>query len=405
MKLSEIMKEDWSIEQLHQRLLKRQAEINKRRGISKEQQAQQIKAMFPEIVERTVALAEYGMQSKVKLPGTDGEYKTTLSGGKYPAWLENKYHTNEYHWQLNRMDWWQNMLAAYAFTGKQCYAQRVVEELKDWIKVVKRPELTPEDFLQMEKNFHGLSPWRALEVGIRLHKSWPLIIEHLLDSRWLDLQTLEMFLLSVYEQAEVLAEASPKFFPKADHNHYVMENLGLLWASSYFSEWKTAKKWQKQAMAELERCIEVQMTEDGAHIEGCPMYHNGCMRWFTLALLMARDFGLDFSEKYKKRLEKGLEYSIYSFRPTGETVPWGDSKANQGAIMGGFYGYLAFGRNDCLNILRDFTGEQAFYDQIQNHIWFLYDFHAFSQCLAEKSVNRLSLLSHQRKVKQAFLCL
>lgn len=401
MKLSEILKEPWSIEELHQRLLRRQKEIDIRRGLSKKEQAQEIKKFFPEVERETLELAGYGMESKVKLPGTGGEYKTTLSGGEFPAWLDNKYQTNEYHWQLNRMDWWQNLLAAYAFTGETAYAEKVLVEMKDWIAVVKRPELKPDDLASMGKNFHGLSPWRALEVGIRLHKSWPLIMEHLLGSKLLDLESLEIFVLSVYEQAEILAEASPQFFPKADHNHYVMENLGLLWAASYFPEFKTAEKWQEQAIRELERCIEVQMTEDGAHIEGCPMYHNGCMRWFTLGLLIAGDFGLDFSENYKKRLEKGLEYSIYSFRPTGETVAWGDSKANQGAIMGGFYGYLAFARKDCLNILRSYTEESAFYQQIQNHIWFLYDISGFKQGLAETYENHLPLMNHQRKVKQA----
>ncbi|RRD94457.1 hypothetical protein EII17_08165 [Clostridiales bacterium COT073_COT-073] len=401
MKLAEILKQPQTIEELYQNLLRRQVEIDVRRGMTKAEQAQIIKELFPEVVSETITMAGYGMESKVKLPGTGGEYKTTLSGGQYPAWLDNKYHTNEYHWQLNRMDWWQNLLAAYAFTGENAYAERVLAELRDWTNVVKRPELTPDDFSKLEKNFHSLSPWRVLEVGIRLHKSWPLIMEHLLGDPVLDLKTLEIFVLSVYEQAEILAAVSPQFFPKADHNHYVMENLGLLWASSYFPEFKNAEKWQKQAMAELERCIEVQMTEDGAHIEACPMYHNGCMRWFTLGLLIARDFGLEFSENYKKRLEKGLEYSIYSFRPTGETVPWGDSRANQGAIMGGFYGYLAFRRSDCLNILRDYTSEQAFYQQIQNHIWFLYDIREFKQCLAETSENHMPLLNHQRRVKQA----
>ena len=401
MKLNDILQEDLTIEQLRARLSQRRQEIERQRGITVKEQAAALKAFFPELAAETVKAAAYGMAGKVKLPGTGGQFQTTLSGGQYPAWLDNKYQTNEYLWQLNRMDWWQELLAAYALTGEAAYAQRVVAEMLDWIEIVRRPVLNPADMAAMEQAFHSLSPWRTLEVGIRLHKSWPLIMEHLLDSEILDNKALEKFVLSVCEQAEVLAELTPHFFPKADHNHYVMENLGLLWVSSYFPELKQSEKWRRQAEAELERCIRVQMTDDGAHIEGCPMYHNGCIRWFTLALLIARDFGRDFSEEYKRRLEKGLEYSMYAFRPTGETVPWGDSKANQTAVMAGFYGYLAFGRSDCLNLLAKYVSRDVFWKQLQNHIWFLHDFTQFQEALQGEPESKLALINHQRKVKQA----
>ena len=401
MSLQDILQENITIQELRARLLQRQREIDRRRGMTKAEQAKAIYRLFPELAEETVKTAAYGMAGKVKLPGTGGIFQTTLSGGKYPAWLDNKYHTNEYLWQLNRMDWWQTLLAAYALTGEAAYGRRVVEELVDWIRTVKRPALNPADMAAMSRDFHSLSPWRTLEIGIRLHKSWPLIMEHLLGSEILSDAALEKFILSVQEQAEVLAELSPHFFPKADHNHYVMENLGLLWVSSYFPEFKQAEKWRKQAEAELERCIRVQMTDDGAHIEGCPMYHNGCIRWFTLAILIARDFGRDFSKEYKRRLEKGLEYSMYSFRPTGEVVPWGDSKANQTAVMAGFYGYLAFDRSDCLNLLSRYTSRDAFWKELQTHIWFLYDFERFQEALQGNPENKLARFNHQKTVKQA----
>jgi len=401
MSLQDILQENITIQELRKRLMQRRQEIHQWRKMTVAEQGEAIKAFFPELAAETVASAAYGMAGKVKLPGTGGEFKTTLSGGEYPAWLDNKYQTNEYLWQLNRMDWWQEVLAAYTLTGEAAYGRRVVAELIDWIETVKRPAFNPTDREAMQRSFHSLSPWRVLEIGIRLHKSWPLIMEHLLDSEILEDAALEKFVLSVYEQAEVLAELTPHFFPKADHNHYVMENLGLLWASSYFPEFKQAEKWRRQAEAELERCIRVQMTDDGAHIEGCPMYHNGCIRWFTLAILIARDFGRDFSEEYKRRLEKGLEYSMYAFRPTGEVVPWGDSKANQTAVMAGFYGYLAFGRSDCLNLLAKYVSQDTFWRQLQNHIWFLHDFTQFQEALQGELESKLALINHQRKVKQA----
>ncbi|NLL71847.1 MAG: hypothetical protein GX238_12055 [Epulopiscium sp.] len=398
MTLDQILQEPLTAEEFYERVKRRYKEIEKRRGISIEEKGQQIAKFFPEIKDYLLDYAEYGLEGKVKLPGTGGEFAPI---GNPPQWTVNRYNTNEYIWQLNRMNPWVTLLAAYTLTKDEKYANKVIEELYNWIETMPRPQLIKGDLDAAYENFNSVNGWRSLEVGIRLHKSWPKIIEHLMDTDLMTPELLETFALSIYEQAEVLAEVCPMFFPKADHNHYIMENLGLLWASCYFPEFKNADKWKKQAIAELERCMEVQMTDDGAHIEGCPMYHNGCVRWFTLALLILRDFGMDFSDSYKRRLEKSLEYSIYSFRPTGKLVPWGDSRANQGALMGGFYGYLAFDRRDCLSILTDFTDRDALLRVIKSHIWFCNDIEKLVKDLEETSVQcNMSPLSWQKTTKQ-----
>lgn len=398
MTLDQILQEPLTAEEFYKRVKSRYKEVEKRRGISIEEKGKKIAKLFPEIKEYLLSYAEYGLEGKVKLPGTGGKF---AFAGNPPEWTVNTYNTNEYIWQLNRMNPWVTLLAAYTLTKDKKYANKVIEELYNWIEVMPRPKLIKGDVESAYKNFNSINGWRSLEVGIRLHKSWPKIIEHLMDTDLMTPELLETFALSVYEQAEVLAEVCPLFFPKADHNHYIMENLGLLWASCYFPEFKNAEKWKKQAMCELERCMEVQMTDDGAHIEGCPMYHNGCVRWFTLALLIVRDFGMDFSEEYKKRLEKSLEYSIYSFRPTGKLVSWGDSRANQGALMGGFYGYLAFDRADCLSILTNFTDKDALLQVIKSHIWFCNDIDKLEKDLQSNQVQcDMPTLSWQKTTKQ-----
>lgn len=398
MRLNTILQEPLSQEEFYQRVKNRYKEVEKRRGISVKEKGEKIASYFPEIKEYLLNYAQYGMEGKVKLPGTGGEF---AFAGNPPTWTENTYNTNEYIWQLNRMNHWVTLLAAYTLTQEEKYAHKVIAELNNWIDTMPRPELIKGDLEAAYKNFNDINGWRSLEVGIRLHKSWPKVIEHLMDTDLMTPELLEKFAISVYEQAEVLAEVCPLFFPEADHNHYIMENLGLLWAACYFPEFKNAEKWRKQAISELERCMEVQMTDDGAHIEGCPMYHNGCVRWFTLALLIVRDFDMDFSEEYKDRLEKSLEYSIYSFRPTGKLVPWGDSRSNQGALMGGFYGYLAFDRVDCLSILEKFTDRKSLLNVIKSHIWFLNDVSKFADDL-KKPVTKCNMptLSWQKTTKQ-----
>lgn len=397
MTLKTILQEPLNQEELYQRVKNRYKQVEKRRGLSVKEKAGQIATLFPEIKEGLLKDAAYAMAGKVKLPGTGGGYAPV---GNPPKWTENTYNTNEYIWQINRMDHWLTLLAAYTLTGDEAYGNKVVDELNNWIDVMVRPALIKGDKEAAYKNFNDINGWRSLEVGIRLHKSWPEVIENLMDTNLMTPALLEKFALSVYEQAEVLAEVCPMFFPEADHNHYVMENLGLLWAATYFPEFKQADQWKDQAVRELERCMAVQMTDDGAHIEGCPMYHNGCVRWFTLGHLIAKDFGIAFSKSYMDRLEKSLEYSIYSFRPTGKLVPWGDSKANQGAIMGGFYGYLAFDRPDCLLILEKYTDRETLLNVVKDHIWFLEDISKFAKDLEEKVKVDMPTVSWQKTTKQ-----
>ena len=86
---------------------------------------------------------------------------------------------------------------------------------------------------------------------------------------------------------------SPLAWPKADHNHYLMENLGLLCTACMFPELAEAEVWKQHAITELCRCMEAQVDEQGAQIEGCPSYHNGCVFWFAMVMVYSRKYGFE----------------------------------------------------------------------------------------------------------------
>ena len=139
---------------------------------------------------------------------------------------------------------------------------------------------------------------------------------------------LEQYLGAVYTQTKILRKVSPLLWPKADHNHFLMECLGILTTALYFPELREAEEWKSFAIDGIERCCLAQLTEDGGQIEGCPSYHNGCMFWFGLAVVLAKRFHFKFSDQYMELFRRNLDYSIYSLRPTGKCVPVGDSHAN-----------------------------------------------------------------------------
>jgi hypothetical protein len=49
----------------------------------------------------------------------------------------------------------------------------------------------------------------------------------------------------------------------ANHNMHIMQNLGLLMIATDLPELKTAEAWKAQAIGELERAAQVQITDGG----------------------------------------------------------------------------------------------------------------------------------------------
>ena len=195
--------------------------------------------------------------------GAFGYGAGTVFCGQSPKWKENPCGDYEYTYQLNRMEHWAAMCAAYSLTGKQRYADKVLEELENWLDTVPCLPLFKADGTYNVEAFDECTGWRALEVGIRGFSAWPFLVEHLLDTPGFTEALFEKLLYSVYEHCRVLYEISPRLFPAANHNQYLMENLGLLIFSCIYCDLKDAEIWKAHAIRELERCMEQQVTPCG----------------------------------------------------------------------------------------------------------------------------------------------
>lgn len=369
MKLEDILSEGLSSEEFYQRVKSRHLDLISKGRPSVKDQATYINENLPKVKERIVAEANELLEGMMVLPGTDAK---PYFVGNPPDWFNNPVNHNEYTFHLNRMNQWKPLLEAFTLTGDQRYAKRVIDELNDWIEKCPRPDIT-KDIELAYKSFNSVDPWRSLECGIRNFKNWPWVIHHLIGTELMTPELLEKYAISVFGQGEVLAEVCPMFWPLADHNHYLMENLGLLAIVCNFPEFKTAQKWREHAVRELERCAKAQITEDGGQIEGCPSYHNGCVYWFSLSILLAREYGITFSDDYVSRIRKSLDYSIYSTRPSGTVVPWGDSSTGKGIISAAFYGYLAFNSVEWLSFATKFVSVDEIKRVCVKEIWNIKD--------------------------------
>jgi hypothetical protein len=234
-----------------------------------------------------------------------------------------------------------------------------------------------------------------------MFSSWLAVHRHFINDPRFNQEIATKFSSSVAEHAEVLAEICPIFWPKADHNHYLMENLGLLAAAFMCSPDSRSFLWRDHAIRELERCAQVQLSDDGGQIEGCPTYHNGCISWFCQALQLSGD---RMSSGFRDRLRRGLIYSVHSFRPTGTCVPAGDSDAVDVATPAAILWYQSNGDPEPLFALTGLIGPERALAVVCAHVWEIDDPEALLNLVNAPSKQcSMPLANHQQELNQVML--
>lgn len=327
-----------------------------------------VKEAFPELAARTVELAKEAMKGMLVLPGTGPERYFV---GNPPRWTFNPVNDNEYTFHLNRMHHLKTLAEAYSITGRLDYAKKALEELENWIDTVPCPPIQGGTGAYIPEHFEGLTPWRALEAGIRGYRTWPVIIELLADTPYFTEALLEKILVSIYTHCLVLFGVSPLLWPRADHNHYLMENLGLMSFSCLFPEMKDSHLFLAHSQRELDRCMAAQCTPCGGQIEGCPSYHNGCVFWFAMRVVFARKFHVNVPESYTGQLEKMFLHSVYATRACGGNFPWGDSHIAEKETMSlaAVSCYMAYGDTKYLETALHFYPISTILEDVRDNLW------------------------------------
>lgn len=316
-----------------------------------------LKDRLPGWKENVLKLAQEAYDGMQILPGTGGEL---FFVGIPAKWKELPVTDKEYLWSINRMYHWNTFILAFYLTGDSKYVIRLKEELADWIRQCPPPSLT-EDPAEAERLFSGVTPWRTLEVGIRMFEVWP----------------------------------------NANHNHYLMENLGLRYLSDLFPELSDAKRWAEHANRQLGRCAYAQLTKDGAQIEGCPTYHNLCMQLFCLWLIASEKNGYQVPDEIRNMIRKGLDYSLESLRPWGSCVPWGDSDSDYSAVKAAAYGYHAFHDDIWLIGLQKLLSKERMEKEMTSFVLEWGGEPLGKVCSSENKKPSLSLMSFQKEIGQA----
>ena len=271
--------------------------------------------------------AEYAMQNLFVIPGSRG---VRIHIGTPPRWNDSLTDDEEGLWVVNRTHYFTLLSELYHLVGEKEYAKKVLSDMENWIDscplpALPTPDSTDDEILAARKIFSGLYPWRSLEVGIRMFDSWNFAYDSLLHSEYMTPDLHAKIVRSFYEHGLVLREMSPRFWPDANHNHYLHEMLGLLDIACIFPDLKESDAWREFAIHELGRCAKAQFAEDGGQVEGSPGYHNGCLSMFFALAEVASNFNLTLPKEILDTCRKATEYSMAVIGPDKMITPFGDS--------------------------------------------------------------------------------
>lgn len=403
MRIENILKQGITVEDVMKKLRAREYEYAILMQFT--QRGKYIIEYFPEIAQKTIDQANLYLDGMMVLPGSGPEPHFV---GNPPLWNENPYNDNEYTFHLNRMHHWKTMLEAFSMTGDKRYAEKVTHELENWIDSCPCPDIKDGEGKYITRNFTGLGAWRALEVGIRGYRTWPFIIEHLINTEFITCELLEKILITVYKHCKILFEISPLLWPKADHNHYLMENLGLLSFSCMYPEFRDAEVWKEHAIYQLERCIDNQVTFEGGQVEGSPSYHNGCVFWFAMKLVFAKKYNIQVSEHYISQLKKMFKHSLYATRPCYGNSPWGDSHTYKETMtLGAVACYMAFQDVKYLQYAQNFYPFSFILEDLRDNIWRIKDLEKLlvdiNSIQGSSIMPKIDTMAWQKELKQVFM--
>jgi hypothetical protein len=217
----------------------------------------------------------------------------------------------EYVCVVNRFGWLTALAVAARASGRVEDAEAIFALLDDWI----RQNPIPADRIGGTGGNLWYKPWGPLQAGVRV-KFWVLALHVLWDSPALTPERFGRYVLTLREHALWLSQVSSRLWPRADHNHYIMEMEGLMNAS--LLPWlKESGAFRNAAAFNLLRCVHTQVLEDGVHVERAPSYHNGCIQWLALPLLLCQLNGVAIPQKVLDRIASMLEFNLLLRAPEG----------------------------------------------------------------------------------------
>ena len=226
----------------------------------------------------------------------DWHFNPTLTAGPV---------NHEWLWQLNRMNFWRDLVTAYRETSDEKFAKSFNDQLFSWISTA---DLPPEE----EWNAPG-SLWRTIETGLRMMYAWPLAFETFRKSPAFTDENLCLMLSSMYRHALHLQQHH-----KTRNNWLLMEMSGLYTFGALFQEFRCAADFRRYAAEKFSEAVMFQILPDGMHDELSPDYHSvllGCALTFC-NIARLEHIPSELPEDFLKKLELSFESMLSMATPS-----------------------------------------------------------------------------------------
>lgn len=277
-------------------------------------------------------------------------YQPSFNYGEDIDWRYWPVKDNELRWQLHRHKWFTPMGKAYRTSGDEKYAEEWTKQYIDWIRKNPLVKISKEEY-----EINDESTAKADAENARF--AWrPLEVSHRLEDQTLQFQ---LFICSPSFTAEFLSEFLVNYHRHAEHimenysakgNHLLFQAQRMLYAGTFFPEFKRAEVWRESGVEILNREVAVQVFDDGGHFELCPHYHLATINIFYEALQVAtlNGFKSAFPQNYVDALEKMIEFYANICFPDYENPCFSDAKvAHKQEVIKNYRAWLdVFGEND-----------------------------------------------------------
>ncbi len=255
-------------------------------------------------------------------------YQPSFNYGEDIDWRYWPVKDNELRWQLHRHKWFTPMGYAYRVSGDEKYAREWVSQYMDWIRKnpyvrinKKEYEITADSQLKADAE-NARYAWRPLEVSHRLQDQC-LQFQLFIDSPSFTPEFLTEFLVNYHRHAEHIMGNWSK-----QGNHLLFEAQRMLYAGSFFPEFKEAAQWRQSGVDILNREVKVQVLPDGGHYELDPHYHLATIEIFLKSLRVAdlNGFRADFPKSYQDAVESMVMWYLNIMFPDCTNPCFSDAK-------------------------------------------------------------------------------
>ena len=278
----------------------------------------------------------------------DDAVKGRVQGGRIPVWanfpdgkidwLYNETfhqsgvaHNIGWQSQLTRMDFWEEMAAAYRATGDEHYAKAWVQQMRSFIQQCPppldaggKPSIpgpNPPILIESGSSDHSPNGWVPIDTGCRMGGPWPDAYFSFVDSPSVSDEDLLLFVYGFLLHGEWLSTHH------GPGNGWMIERTGLYVLASIFPEFKQSAEWRAQAVTGQKNQAAEQFLPDGVENEISTGYHNVCIDCIVGIPEVARTVGRlnELPPDFVGPLEMAYEFDMYMTAPDRQLPMFNDA--------------------------------------------------------------------------------